>query len=618
MKTNKIVGLLVIIFAVVYPFLVKAISPAHYAASGDFLVYAFSPLLALFGLAYFINSKAGIYYGRIVVGSVFIVSGLIKANDALGFSYKLEEYFEPGALGWTAMEPYSLWLAVLVCVGEVALGIALIIGAMYKLTLVLLTGMMVFFAFLTYYTAQCDPNDTYTVMVNGVPQEDPVQCVLDCGCFGDALRGSIGRSLTPWESFYKDFVLLIITVFLYGSWNKIKLNNERRDKILLPLSMLFIAFFGGWVFGWWFPLLFTAAILALILIFKRIYAGAGREWVIAGIVMGATFAFTLYTLAYLPIKDYRPYAVGNNLYELYRTADDIENEITETYTQKYFAQYQNEIQKEQEKALAEATFLTVDTISDSIKEVMKEDLMYQIESSYEDKAYEQASQFAKDSMDRAGLNAPVYAYKYLLRNKNTGEEKEFLSTAYIEQKLYQEWDIVSTLKNEETGDVQKLVYTDPKIEELKKQGYEKVDPISQLVKPGRDPKIPAEFGFGDDEVNENVLKGSNYVILGIAYDVEKSNIKALKKFNELKAYADEKGYLFYAASSSTVPPAFIKEHGLTFNFLGADEKILKTIVRSNPGVLLIKDGTVLGKWGKHSIPKNTKLDKIIEKRTSEN
>ena len=107
-----------------------------------------------------------VYISRIVVGSVFVVSGLIKANDTLGFSYKLEEYFLPNALGsfWTMFYEYSLPLAILVCVAEVVLGLSLIFGTKFKLTVIAITGFLVFFGFLTYYTAQCDPHEiiTYT------------------------------------------------------------------------------------------------------------------------------------------------------------------------------------------------------------------------------------------------------------------------------------------------------------------------------------------------------------------------------------------------------------------------------------------------------------------------
>ena len=147
-----------------------------------------------------------IYIARIVVGSVFVVSGLIKANDALGFSYKLEEYFEPAALGsfWTMFENFALPIAILVCVAEVVLGLSLLFGTKYKLTVIFISAFLVFFGFLTYYTAQCDPYEIVTyVGETGETITTNRQCVLDCGCFGDALKGSLGRSLTPWESFQK-------------------------------------------------------------------------------------------------------------------------------------------------------------------------------------------------------------------------------------------------------------------------------------------------------------------------------------------------------------------------------------------------------------------------------
>ena len=153
-----------------------------------------------------------VYLSRILVGSLFIVSGLIKANDPLGFSYKLEEYFAESALNWPMLEPYALVLASLVCFGEIILGFALLFGGKMKLSTITLTLLCLFFLWLTFYTANCDPNATYTVIENGESIERPVTCVTDCGCFGDAMRGSIGRSLTPWESFTKDLLALIFLV----------------------------------------------------------------------------------------------------------------------------------------------------------------------------------------------------------------------------------------------------------------------------------------------------------------------------------------------------------------------------------------------------------------------
>src|SRR5688500_14871176 len=156
-----------------------------------------------------------IIISRLIVGSLFIVSGLIKANDPLGFSYKLEEYFAESALNLTFLEPYAVALAILACLAEVVLGFAVLFGGRMKIATWALLLLTLFFGWLTAYTATCDPQGTYTVMVNGQEEIRSVTCVTDCGCFGDAMKGSVGRSLTPWESFAKDMVLLVFIIPLF-------------------------------------------------------------------------------------------------------------------------------------------------------------------------------------------------------------------------------------------------------------------------------------------------------------------------------------------------------------------------------------------------------------------
>ncbi len=75
-----------------------------------------------------------ILVSRLIVGSLFIVSGLIKANDPLGFSYKLEEYFAESALDLMWLEPWALTLAILACLAEVVLGFAVLFGGRMKIT----------------------------------------------------------------------------------------------------------------------------------------------------------------------------------------------------------------------------------------------------------------------------------------------------------------------------------------------------------------------------------------------------------------------------------------------------------------------------------------------------
>lgn len=140
---------------------------------------------------------------RYLVGILFIFSGLIKVNDPVGTAIKLEEYFDVFAYDFAPffehLIPAALVLSVILSVLEVVLGVALIIGYQMKKTSWALLLMIVFFTFLTFYSAYFNK-------------------VTDCGCFGDAIK------LTPWQSFTKDVILLvfIILIFIhrkgYKSW----------------------------------------------------------------------------------------------------------------------------------------------------------------------------------------------------------------------------------------------------------------------------------------------------------------------------------------------------------------------------------------------------------------
>ena len=158
---------------------------------------------------------------RILVGILFIISGLIKLNDPLGFSYKLQEYFSPDVLNMTFLEPYALMISIMVVVFEVVLGVFLLIGYKPKFTVWSLLLMIVFFTFLTFYSAYFDK-------------------VKDCGCFGDALK------FTPWESFSKDLILLVLILVLFKG---IKYINPVFSKLQLTI-VAFLSFILSLWFGY--------------------------------------------------------------------------------------------------------------------------------------------------------------------------------------------------------------------------------------------------------------------------------------------------------------------------------------------------------------------------------
>src|SRR5690554_4230623 len=86
---------------------------------------------------------------RFFVGILFIFSGLIKLNDPVGFSFKLDEYFSESVFNMPFLQDFSLTLAVVLVIAEVLLGVMLLLGYMRRLTLWLLMLMIVFFTFLT-------------------------------------------------------------------------------------------------------------------------------------------------------------------------------------------------------------------------------------------------------------------------------------------------------------------------------------------------------------------------------------------------------------------------------------------------------------------------------------
>ncbi|MBL7471578.1 BT_3928 family protein [Robertkochia sediminum] len=180
---------------------------------------------------------------RTLVGLIFILSGLIKMNDPVGFSFKLDEYFGPDVLNLEFLQPWALAFAVLLVILEVLLGVALLLGYKKNLTLWSLLGMIVFFTFLTFYSAWFNK-------------------VTDCGCFGDAIK------LTPWESFTKDVVLLVLILILFAG-----------KRYITPVFHNNVT---------------SGAMLA---------------------VLFACFGFSYYVMEHLPAVDFRPYHTGANIIE---------------------------------------------------------------------------------------------------------------------------------------------------------------------------------------------------------------------------------------------------------------------------------------------------------------
>ncbi len=201
--------------------------------------------------------KIIVHLFRYFVGALFIFSGLIKLNDPVGFSFKLEEYFGPTVFDLDFLIPIVLPMAIFIVIFEVILGIFLIIGYKKEFTIWSLLLMIIFFTFLTWYSAYFNK-------------------VTDCGCFGDAIK------LTPWESFTKDIVLLIMIAFLFVKKDLVNpIINSNVQKIIIGTSLL------------------------------------------------VCFYITYFVLNHLPILDFRAYKIGDNIIENMRVPEDAPKDIYE-------------------------------------------------------------------------------------------------------------------------------------------------------------------------------------------------------------------------------------------------------------------------------------------------
>jgi uncharacterized membrane protein YphA (DoxX/SURF4 family) len=189
--------------------------------------------------------NVAVQIARFLVGGLFIFSGIIKINDPVGTAIKLEEYFTVFATDFapffTAFVPFALFLSVVLSVLEVVLGVAVLLNYRMKITAWILVGLIVFFTFLTFYSAYFDK-------------------VTDCGCFGDAIK------LTPWQSFIKDIILLVLVVFIF-------LYRKTLEPVL----------------------------------------SSKASDISIGLVTALNIFLAVYAIQHLPYIDFRPYKVGKNV-----------------------------------------------------------------------------------------------------------------------------------------------------------------------------------------------------------------------------------------------------------------------------------------------------------------
>jgi uncharacterized membrane protein YphA (DoxX/SURF4 family) len=150
---------------------------------------------------------------RIIIGLVFIFSGIVKAIDPLGFMYKFHDYFQAFHIGF--LNSISLPLAILMCTAEFVAGISIISGIRQKAGIWLALILMVVFTPITFILALTNP-------------------VSDCGCFGDAVH------LTNWKTFGKNIILAGLVLILFITRKQIKPHFSSLKEWLIIIFAAFL------------------------------------------------------------------------------------------------------------------------------------------------------------------------------------------------------------------------------------------------------------------------------------------------------------------------------------------------------------------------------------------
>lgn len=382
----------------------------------------------------FSSKENGIFLqgARGLVSLLFIFSGLIKANDPIGFGYKLQEYFE--VFHTTFLNDYAVEIAILLCTLEIVMGALLLLGIRGKQVAWGLLLLIIFFTFLTFYSAY-------------------FEVVTSCGCFGDAIK------LTPWQSFTKDLILLALILIIFNQRNHIK---------------------------------------------SLIKSTIAQDRTVIGVLL-LSLGFGLYTYNYLPILDFLPYKIGNNIPALMKMPP--------------------------------------------------------------------------------GAPQDVYEIMYNLKNKSTSKTRMMTDKEYLKTGIWKDenWEIIG-------------------------------DPVNTLIKEGFQVKIKdlkIEDAQGTDYTKE-IIENPYYNLVIVAYNLDHTNTKAIGDLNAIAINAAQdfniRTVLLTSNSAETVK-AFNKINKLIMEVFYADAIPLKSMVRANPGVLLLKNGTVINKWHYHTVPTYEELAK---------
>jgi len=425
---------------------------------------------------------------RLMVGVLFIFSGLVKAVDPMGTAFKMEEYFTVfdeylPALGslWDLMIDWSLGFSMFMVILEVVLGIAFLFGNWFSLTSGLLIAMLLFFTVLTGFT-----------LVTGK--------VTDCGCFGDFIK------LKPIETFGKDIILSLMILFVLIFRKRLTAftgSEYARFVLYAVIGFFFVTLLRKFGMQGNINTVLVGLFSAIIYGYYQYRGLRGiATWLpfLAGSVLAAWFTFRNTTN--LPWVNFRHYKIGQDL---------------------------------------------------------------------------------RKCTNEEGLDAGETIKTYTLKNKLNGSTKTATDKEYMSQKLYNEWEVLPGQTTE------------------------------QVIREAQEPPCKDFHVYSKDgeELRDSLLNYKGYSLWVTSYKLETANKEGFTRINNLIKEVQSPATLVLGLSNADVEKANGHTGGL-YGFNNLDATPIKTMMRSNPGLLLIRDGHIKGLFHHNHLPSAEELKNLMQ------
>jgi uncharacterized membrane protein YphA (DoxX/SURF4 family) len=358
--------------------------------------------------------------------------------------------------------------------------------------------------------------------------------------------------LTNWETFFKNVVILVFVVIIF---------LQRRK-------------------------------------FKPVYT-TFWQWILGVAFAGVSFWLTFYCLFNLPVIDFRPYHIGANIQEGMVIPDEERNNV-DVYESVFIYEKNGEQKEFTTENLPDSTWTFVDAEHKLVKEGYHPPIHdFTIEPVY-------LPGISPEPVDEIYVN--LYDAQFTFTKDS---ETEFYT---IESLPDSSWTFEEIVYEEELDPyLIKLIYLTPLGDEENHNIFNR--PGDGYVFLDAEYEMETNFQaipYGED-ITDLVLADENYFFFLVMTHVDDAKTDELERLNKIAAFCQQADIQFYCLTASNAEEiiAFSQQHDPVYDFYNTDPITLKTVVRSNPGLVLLKNGTIINKWSSKNIPDVNDLQKDL-------